>query len=161
MPIYNGQLMMRTFRIPYALTVTLALIAVAATGVSLVAGQQKPADTESLEIVQIRPNFYVIVGDGSNIAVQLGTDGIVIVDTGTGEKAKQVIAEIRKLSTRPIRYVINTSADPDHVGGNDELSAAGPVGDSDRRPQRDWRCRGTRADPGGRERPVQDGRARG
>ncbi len=125
MPIYNGQLMMRTFRIPYALTVTLALIAVAATGVSLVAGQQKPADTESLEIVQVRPNFYVIVGDGSNIAVQLGTDGIVIVDTGTGEKAKQVVAEIRKLSTRPIRYVINTSADPDHVGGNDELSAAG------------------------------------
>jgi cyclase len=117
--------MMRTFRIPYALTVTLALIAVAATGVSLVAGQQKPAGTESLEIVQVRPNFYVIVGDGSNIAVQLGTDGIVIVDTGTGEKAKQVVAEIRKLSTRPIRYVINTSADPDHVGGNDELSAAG------------------------------------
>jgi cyclase len=117
--------MMRTFRIPYALTVMLALIAVAATGVSLVAGQQKPAGTEGLEIVQVRPNFYVIVGDGSNIAVQLGTDGIVIVDTGTGEKAKQVVAEIRKLSTRPIRYVINTSADPDHVGGNDELSAAG------------------------------------
>jgi glyoxylase-like metal-dependent hydrolase (beta-lactamase superfamily II) len=36
-----------------------------------------------------------------------------------------VIAEIRKLSAKPIRYVINTSADPDHVGGNDELSAAG------------------------------------
>ena len=64
----------------------------------------------------------MIAGDGSNIAVQIGVDGIVIVDTGTGEKAKQVIAA---LSPRPIRYIINTSADSDHVGGNDELSAAG------------------------------------
>ena len=109
---------------PLALHVAFALFAVTATGVSLIARQQKAADPE-LEIVQVRPNFYVIVGDGSNIAVQLGTDGIVIVDTGSGAKAKQVITEIRKLSTRPIRYVINTSADPDHVGGNDELSAAG------------------------------------
>jgi glyoxylase-like metal-dependent hydrolase (beta-lactamase superfamily II) len=116
--------MNRTVRILCALHVVLALLVVAGSGVSLNARQQKPAD-EGLEIVQVRPNFYVIVGDGSNIAVQLGTDGIVIVDTGSGAKAKQVIAEIRKLSTRPIRYVINTSADPDHVGGNDELSAAG------------------------------------
>jgi glyoxylase-like metal-dependent hydrolase (beta-lactamase superfamily II) len=116
--------MHETFRIPLALHVACALFVVAATGASLIARQQKPADPE-LEIVQVRPHFYVIVGDGSNIAVQLGTDGIVIVDTGSGQKAKQVIAEIRKLSTRPIRYIINTSADPDHVGGNDEVSAAG------------------------------------
>jgi glyoxylase-like metal-dependent hydrolase (beta-lactamase superfamily II) len=103
-----------------------ATVATFATdGTSLFARQQPPADASALEVIQIRPNFYVIAGDGANIAVQLGTDGVVIVDTGTGNKAKQVIAEIRKLSTRPIRYVINTSADPDHVGGNDELSAAG------------------------------------
>ena len=117
--------MKRTFRFLYAVPVTLALLAVVGTGVNVIARQQTPADAEALEISHIRPNFYVIVGDGSNIAVQLGTDGIVIVDTGSGEKAKQVVAEIRKLSARPIRYVINTSADPDHVGGNDELSAAG------------------------------------
>ena len=116
--------MKRTCRVPVAPPVALALFVVVAAGVSLIARQQKPVDPE-LEIVQVRPHFYVIVGDGSNIAVQLGTDGIVIVDTGSGAKAKQVIAEIRKLSTRPIRYVINTSADPDHVGGNDEVSAAG------------------------------------
>ena len=93
---------------------------------NLIAQQQAAAaDTNALEVIQLRPNFYVIAGDGSNIAVQLGSDGIVIVDTGTGSKAKQVIAEIRKLSSRPIRYVINTSADPDHVGGNDEVSRQG------------------------------------
>jgi len=110
--------------LPVALAATIGALLSAGTG-TLMARQQTAADANGLEVVQLRPNFYMVAGDGSNIAVQLGTDGIVIVDTGTGEKAKQVIAEIRKLSNRPIRYVINTSADSDHVGGNDELSAAG------------------------------------
>ncbi len=86
--------------------------------------QQKPADT-ALEVIQIRPQFYVIAGGGSNVAVQLGPDGAVVVDSGSADRADQVVAEIRKLTNQPIRYVINTSADPDHVGGNDKISAAG------------------------------------
>ena len=109
--------------LPVAFAATLGALA-AGTG-AVTAREQTAVDPNALEVVQIRPNFYMIAGDGSNIAVQLGTDGVVIVDTGSGQKAKQVIAEIRKLSSRPIRYVINTSADPAHVGGNDELSAAG------------------------------------
>ena len=144
MPIYNGQLMMRTFRIPYALTVTLALIAVAATGVSLVAGQQRPADTESLEIVQVRPNFYVIVGDGSNIAVQLGTDGIVIVDTGTGEKAKAGCRRDPQAVDPADSLCDQHQRRPGPRWRQRRIVGGGPVGDSDRRPQRDWRCRGTR-----------------
>jgi cyclase len=117
--------MKRKSPIPYGIQVVFAAATVIAAGATLIAQQKPAADADALEVIEIRPNFYVIAGDGSNIAVQLGTDGIVVVDTGTGQKAKQVIAEIRKLSTRPIRYVINTSADADHVGGNDELSAAG------------------------------------
>ena len=117
--------MKRKSPIPYGLQVVFAAATVIAAGATLIAQQKPAADADALEVIEIRPNFYVIASDGSNIAVQLGTDGIVVVDTGTGQKAKQVIAEIRKLSTRPIRYVINTSADADHVGGNDELSAAG------------------------------------
>jgi glyoxylase-like metal-dependent hydrolase (beta-lactamase superfamily II) len=117
--------MRRTYPLLRAVCVAVAVLAAAGFGVSAIAQQKPAADTSELEVIQLRPNFYVIAGDGSNIAVQIGADGIVIVDTGSGEKAKQVIAEIRKLSPRPIRYIINTSADSDHVGGNDELSAAG------------------------------------
>jgi cyclase len=119
--------MTRPYPIPRALLAALLtmLAALVAGGVNLIARQQSAADANALEVIQLRPNFYVIAGDGSNIAVQLGEDGIVIVDTGIGDKAKQVLTEIRKLSQKPIRYVINTSADPDHVGGNDEVSAAG------------------------------------
>jgi glyoxylase-like metal-dependent hydrolase (beta-lactamase superfamily II) len=120
------ELMTRTFHevraLPRAVMVAGALLL--SSGGVQAAGQQEAAP-DALEVLQIRDNFFVIAGDGSNIAVQLGPDGAVIVDTGTGARAVEVIAEIRKLTSRPIRYIINTSADPDHVGGNDELSAAG------------------------------------
>ena len=102
-----------------------ALAAVAAlTAIAPLGARQKPG-ADPLEVVQIRPQFYMIGGDGANVAVQLGPDGAVVVDTGSGARADQVVAEIRKLTNRPVRYIINTSADRDHVGGNDAVSRAG------------------------------------
>lgn len=97
---------------------------VAMTSIEPIAGQARPAP-EPLEVIQIRPQFYMIAGDGANVAVQVGPDGAVVVDTGSGARAEQVVAEIRKLTPRPVRYIINTSADRDHVGGNDAVSKAG------------------------------------
>jgi len=48
-----------------------------------------------------------------------------MVDTGDGKATGRIIEEIKKLTPLPIRYIINTSADPDHVGGNEKVSAAG------------------------------------
>jgi glyoxylase-like metal-dependent hydrolase (beta-lactamase superfamily II) len=84
-----------------------------------------PRATAPLEVIQLRDSFYAIVGAGATIAVQLGPDGVILVDTGSGERSADVLTEIRKLSTRPVRYIINTSAHRDHVGGNDDLSKAG------------------------------------
>jgi len=84
--------------------------------------QQVP---QSVEVVKIRPNFYMIAGAGANIAVQTGPDGAVLVDAGTLEASDRVIGAIQKLSDQPIRYIINTSADADHVSGNGRLSKAG------------------------------------
>src|SRR5512134_1736224 len=69
------------------------------------------ADTAELEVLQLRPNFYLIAGAGGHIAVQVGTDGVVVVDAGRAERADAVVAAIKKITTQPIRYVINTSAD--------------------------------------------------
>jgi cyclase len=79
----------------------------------------------SLEILPVQGNISVIAGAGGNIVVQVGTQGLVVVDTGTAARSADVLAEIRKLSNRPIRYVINTHMHPDHTGGNDRLAAAG------------------------------------
>jgi glyoxylase-like metal-dependent hydrolase (beta-lactamase superfamily II) len=67
----------------------------------------------------------MIAGAGANIGVQIGDDGVVLVDTGSAEASDQVLAEIGKLTNKPIRYIINSNGDPDHVGGNEKLSKAG------------------------------------
>jgi glyoxylase-like metal-dependent hydrolase (beta-lactamase superfamily II) len=85
--------------------------------------QQAPGT--NLEVLQLRPNFYMIAGAGGNIGFQVGTDGVVIVDSGSVSSADAVVAAIKKVATQPIRYVINTSADPDHVGGNAAVAKAG------------------------------------
>ncbi len=87
--------------------------------------QARSGDTGDLEVLQLRPNFYLIAGAGGHIGVQIGDDGVVVVDTGSAARADAVVAAIKKLTPRPIRYVIDTSADPDHVGGNEALSKAG------------------------------------
>jgi cyclase len=81
--------------------------------------------TDDLDVVQIRPNFYVIAGAGGNIVVQTGPEGVILVDSGSTEAADKVLATIRRITSQPIRYIINTSMEPDHVGGNEKLAKAG------------------------------------
>ena len=91
------------------------------------AAQQRPpaASPAGLETIKIRDNVYVIFGAGSNITVHVGEDGLILVDSGATEAAEQVIAAVKAISDQPIRLIINTSADMDHVGGNEMVGAAG------------------------------------
>ncbi len=79
----------------------------------------------ALDVLQIRSNFYMIAGAGANIGVQIGSDGVVLVDAGSAGQEDRVVAAVRKLTDQPIRYIINTDADPDHVGGNARVAKAG------------------------------------
>lgn len=88
------------------------------------AAQSAPADA-GVEVVQLRDNFYLIGGAGGNIVVQLGPQGVILVDSGSTAMAEEVLAAIRRITPLPIRYIINTSMDADHVGGNEVLSKAG------------------------------------
>ena len=91
-------------------------------------GAQAPpraAAPSGLETIKVRDNVYAIFGAGANITVHVGEDGLILVDSGTTEAAEQVIEAVKAISTQPIRLIINTSADMDHVGGNDAVGAAG------------------------------------
>jgi len=78
-----------------------------------------------LDVVPVRPNFYMIAGAGGNIAVQIGSDGVVLVGAGSGAATTDVMAAIKKLTNLPIRYVIDINADADFVGGNEKLAKSG------------------------------------
>jgi glyoxylase-like metal-dependent hydrolase (beta-lactamase superfamily II) len=83
------------------------------------------AAQDGLEVIEVRSNFFMIAGAGANVGVQVGDDGLVVVDAGATARASDVVAAIKKISPKPIRYVINTGPDADHVGGNDVLSKSG------------------------------------
>src|SRR5689334_9296340 len=93
-------------------------------GSLLTVGAAVHAQTGDLDVVQLRPNFYVIGRAGGNVIVQLGPEGVILVDSGSTERADQVLAAIRRLTDLPIRYIINTSMDADHTGGNEKLPMA-------------------------------------
>jgi glyoxylase-like metal-dependent hydrolase (beta-lactamase superfamily II) len=78
-----------------------------------------------LEVIEVRHNFFVIAGAGANIGVQVGDDGVVVVDAGATARAADVVAAIKQITAQPIRYIIDTGPDTDHVGGNEVLSRAG------------------------------------
>ena len=87
--------------------------------------QQPSATRAGLESIQIRPNVHVIFGAGGNVTVHVGEDGIVVVDSGSAETARALLDAIKAISSRPIRMIVNTSADLDHVGGNAIVGGAG------------------------------------
>jgi glyoxylase-like metal-dependent hydrolase (beta-lactamase superfamily II) len=67
----------------------------------------------------------MLVGAGGNITVQVGRDGVFVVDAGLAQMSDKVLAAIKKISDLPIRYVVDTHFHPDHVGGNEALRKAG------------------------------------
>jgi len=87
--------------------------------------QAPPAASGDLDVVQVRPNFYMIAGAGANIAVQVGPIGAIVVDTGSQQHADKVVAAVKRLTDGSIRYIIDTSADKDHAGGNETVAKAG------------------------------------
>ena len=76
--------------------------------------------------VHVQGNVHMIVGAGANIAVQVGEDGVLVVDTGNAGTSDKVLAAIKELAPgKEIRWVINTGMDANHTGGNEQISKAG------------------------------------
>jgi cyclase len=91
------------------------------------------ACAQEVHVFPVQGNVSMIVGPGGNTTVQVGKEGIVLVDTQTAAAAPQVMAAIRTLSDRPIIWVINTTMDADHMGGNDALIRLGGSTDASER----------------------------
>jgi cyclase len=80
---------------------------------------------DEIKILPVRNSVYMLVSSAGNITVQIGDDGVVVVDTLTSPLANSLLAAIRTLSSKPIRLIISTSFTQDHIGGNAVLAAAG------------------------------------
>ena len=78
-----------------------------------------------IQVLPVQGNVHVLIGAGSNITVQAGSDGVLMVDTGTAAMSAKVIAAMRSISSRPLRYIVNTTDSADHTGGNAAIADIG------------------------------------
>ena len=85
------------------------------------------AQSRALDVVPARGSISMIASAGGNMTVQVGRDGVLVVDTLTTDASESALAQIRKLSESPVRFVINTAIDADHIGGNTRIAASGQI----------------------------------
>jgi glyoxylase-like metal-dependent hydrolase (beta-lactamase superfamily II) len=88
---------------------------------------ERPAERpdDLIQIWQIRDNVYMLVGAGANMTAHIGTDGVLLVDSKLQGSSENVLAALRSITDKPIRYVLNTHVHADHIGGNAALAEAG------------------------------------
>lgn len=86
---------------------------------------QQNFDNVEIHTLKVQGNIYMLVGAGGNITVQVGNDGVLIVDTEYPQLSDKILAAIRQLSDKPLRYIINTHYHADHTAGNENLRKAG------------------------------------
>jgi glyoxylase-like metal-dependent hydrolase (beta-lactamase superfamily II) len=82
---------------------------------------------EEVDEQAVQGNVHMLAGPGGNVTVQAGKQGVLLVDTGLADVSGKTLAAVRKISTGQIRYVIDTHADADHAGGNENLRKAGKM----------------------------------
>lgn len=85
----------------------------------------EPESSGEIEVLPVQGNVHLLAGAGGNIVVQIGEQGTLIVDAGPAGMSDNILAALRKLTPKPIQYIIDTSADSDHAGGNAALRKAG------------------------------------
>jgi cyclase len=91
---------------------------------------QQNSNDSAIHIWPVHGNVYLLVGAGSNITLSIGKDGVLMVDAGPAQMTGKVIDAIQQFTRQrdplgpplPVRYIINTSVDPDHTGGNQKIA---------------------------------------
>lgn len=88
---------------------------------------QVQTDYSKVEIktTKLAPNFYTLEGSGGTIGVLAGPDGILMVDGEFAPLTDKIMAAIRKISSAPVRFMINTHVHGDHTGGNENFAKLG------------------------------------
>jgi len=105
-------------------SVFLFSIAVVLSAGAWMARTQAPQAPAQLTLEKVKDNLYVIIGDGGNVAVYVTDEGVILVDDKFERDAADIMAKVKSVTDKPVKYVLNTHQHGDHTGGNQKLLAA-------------------------------------
>ena len=103
----------------------LIVVLVAFTATSLLA--QQDFSKVEIKVTKVAGTVYMLAGAGGNIGVSVGDDGIVIVDDEFAPLAPKIKEALRGITTKPVKYILNTHYHGDHTGGNEVFGHDGPI----------------------------------
>ncbi|RZN84777.1 MAG: MBL fold metallo-hydrolase [Winogradskyella sp.] len=86
---------------------------------------QSRFDTVEIKSEKLSDNVYVLFGAGGNIGVSVGDDGVFVIDDQFAPLSEKILAEIKTLSDKPLKFLVNTHWHGDHTGGNVNMAKAG------------------------------------
>jgi len=84
-------------------------------------------DEVEIKVHPVAGQVYYIEGRGGNIGLFVGDDGVFLVDDQFAPLTDRIVAAIRPLSDKPIRFLVNTHLHPDHTGGNENFGKMGAL----------------------------------
>jgi len=122
----NWNAVARTLQVcAFATSVALGAVVVHAQTAPFIRALNEPwpetVVVDGIEIVPVLKNVYALFGGGATVTVAIGDEGVVMVDTGAAGNAAKIQNAVRRLTRKPLRYLLNTSPDADKVGGNAEM----------------------------------------
>jgi glyoxylase-like metal-dependent hydrolase (beta-lactamase superfamily II) len=84
-------------------------------------------DKVQIKTTQLTQNIYMLEGEGGNIGVSAGEDGVFLIDDQFAPLTPRILAAVKAISDKPVRLLLNTHWHFDHVGGNENLGRSGVV----------------------------------
>src|SRR5437762_832505 len=89
--------------------------------------QQHDFSKVEIKVLKVQGSVYMLTGAGGNIGVCVGDDGIVIVDDQFAPLAPKIKDALKAITTKPIKFIINTHYHGDHTGGNEIFGKEGTI----------------------------------
>jgi glyoxylase-like metal-dependent hydrolase (beta-lactamase superfamily II) len=107
------------------LLATLVILASLAGISTALASQHK--DEVNIETQIVREGIYILTGQGGNIGLSSGVDGVFMIDDQFAPLTEKIKQAIKKISKHPVHFLLNTHWHPDHTGGNENFGNTGSV----------------------------------
>ena len=80
---------------------------------------QKPS--RPLRLEKVKDDLFLVAGEGGNVAMYLTNEGVILVDDMFDRNHADIMAQVKAVTDKPLKYVMNTHQHDDHAGGNDKM----------------------------------------